>query len=570
VIRLHTAEFSRTAARLEDTRIAATLLALLAVFLFFHDLGGAALLDPDEGRNAEIAREVLVTNDWVTPYYDFLPRLEKPMLFYALTALSYKVFGFSEAAARFPSAAAALGALLLTYSFARRFYGERAALWSGLVLVTSVQFNTFSRIVILDMLLAFFITLALVAYYLADTGPTHAEKRGYYFLMYTATAAATLVKGPIGFIFPGMIVFAYIAVRQKWSSLRGMGLAWGILIFLCIAAPWYLWAEARRPGYLAYFLGQEHFTRYLTSQFHRTKPWYYFFAVVAVGFLPWTFLLPAIASRLRKSMDNLSLYALLWAAVPFIFFTFSSSKMSEYLLPIYPALAILAGKTLIDALDNRALRFLLSVGWLILSASILYLGLGLLVPALLPAAMPDLLYAVPQREMIVAAFLASALALWTAWVSLGGWRQGFFPVCCLILGLTFFLAHRVIAPLSAYRSSKRLGIESAALLRPENPPTPVVIYDTSLPSLLFYLDVREPVWVVAHEGEDDIMGSFFISAEKPPPAPGYGKVIWTYEEFDREWARQKVFVFTKEKRLPNLPGATVLLRADNVALVTNR
>src|SRR5690242_13669597 len=239
------------------------LLALLAAFALFHDLGGAALFDPDEGRNAEIAREVLVTNDWITPFYDFLPRLEKPMLYYAVTALSYKAFGVSETAARLPSAAASLSALLLTCFFVRRMYGDRAALWSGLVLVTSVQFHAFSRIVILDMLLVFFVTLALLAYYRADIAESRAEKRRCYFVMYAATAAATLVKGPIGFILPGMIVAAYVAARRKWSSLRAMELGWGVLIFILIVTPWYALAEVRRPGYLAYFLGQEHFTRYL-------------------------------------------------------------------------------------------------------------------------------------------------------------------------------------------------------------------------------------------------------------------------------------------------------------------
>lgn len=567
--RLYAAELSRSAGRLEDIRIAAILLALLAAFVFFHDLGGAALFDPDEGRNAEIAREVLVTNDWITPYYDFLPRLEKPMLFYAVTALSYKVFGVSEMAARLPSAAAALGALLLTTFFVRRIYGGRAAIWSGLVLVTSVQFNAFSRIVILDMLLAFFLTLALIAYHRAETAENRPEKRRYYFLMYAAAAAATLVKGPIGLIFPAMIVVAYIAVRGKWSSLREMDLGWGILIFLLITAPWYAWAEVRRPGYLAYFLGQEHFTRYLTAHFHRTKPWYYFFGVVGLGFFPWTFLLPAIAVRLRKNLDNLSLYALLWVAVPFVFFSFSSSKMSEYLLPIYPALAILAGRSLADTIGGGAQRFF-SVGWLIFGAALFYFGLGLLRPVLFPAAMQELLYELPRREMAPAALIASILALWTAATAFFVWRQRLFPVCCLILGLNFFLAHRVIVPLSANRSFKELGMQAAALLRPADRPAPLVIYDTYLPSLLFYLNIREPVWVVAHEADDEIMGSFFISTNKPAPAPGYGKVIWTYEEFDREWASRKVFVFTKDKRLAKLPGAKILLRSENVAVVTNR
>jgi len=569
VSRSEAAELSRSAARSEDTRIAAALLALLSVFVLFHGLGGAALFDPDEGRNAEIAREVLLTNDWITPYYDFLPRLEKPMLFYAATALSYKIFGVSEAAARFPSAAAALGVLLLTVFFTRRVYGERAALWSGLVLVTCVQFTSFARIVILDMMLAFFITLALIAYYHASHAAARAEKRRYYFMMYAAAAAATLVKGPIGFVLPGMIVVAYIAARRKWSSIAEMDLGWGLLIFLLIVTPWYAWAELRRPGYLAYFLGQEHFTRYLTAHFHRTKPWYYFFGVVALGFIPWTFLLPSIVSRLRKTMDDLSLYALLWAVVPFVFFSFSSSKMSEYLLPIYPALAILAGKTLADAAGRWGLRWL-SLGWLILGAVVFYLFLGVFLPALLPPEAAEPLRELPRGEIPAAALIAALFLLWTAWTSFQGQHERLFPLCCVALAVVFFLAHRVVERVSVARSYKELGVQAAARIASEDPAAPVVLYGTYLPSLLFYLDVSEPARIVAQDSDEEILGSFYLSAKKPAPAPGYETPLLTYEEFDREWSSRKLFVFVKDKRLFELHGARVLLRSANVTLVTNR
>jgi 4-amino-4-deoxy-L-arabinose transferase-like glycosyltransferase len=553
---------------LADARIAAALLALLSVFILFHDLGGAALFDPDEGRNAEIAREVLVTGDWVTPYYNFLPRLEKPMLFYAATALSYKVFGVSEAAARFPSASAALGVLLLTFFFVRGVYGERQALWSALVLVTCVQFFAFSRIVILDMMLAFFTTVALLAYYRASGAAAPAEKRRLYFTMYAAAAGATLVKGPIGFVFPGMIIVAYIAARGKWSSLRKMDLGWGVLIFLVIAAPWYICAELRRPGYLAYFLGEEHFTRYLTPHFHRTKPWHYFFGVVGIGFLPWTFLLPAIAARLRRNLDDISLYALLWAAVPFMFFSFSSSKMSEYLLPIYPALAILAGATLGGAAEGGRLR-LMSLGWLLLALGFLSLVLVLTLPGLASPKATEALKDMALGDSAAAAAVTALVLLGTAWVTWRAARDRLLPLYCLAFPVIFFIAHRAIEPLSLARSYKELGVRAAALSASEDPAV-LVIYDSYLPSLPFYLRIRAPMWIVAQPSDDEVLGSFYVAAKKPAPAPGYGQALLSYEEFDREWARRKLLVFVKEKRLFELHGAKVLLEPRGVALVTNR
>jgi 4-amino-4-deoxy-L-arabinose transferase-like glycosyltransferase len=558
-----------TPALLDNTRLAAALLVLAALFVLFHDLGGAALFNPDEGRNGEIAREVLEIGDWIIPYYNFLPRIEKPMFFYAATAASYKLFGVSEAAARLPSALAALGILVMTYFFVRRISGVRAALWSALVLVTAVQFNVFARIVIVDMLLAFFITAALISYYLASVAGTRSVKRRYYFIMYAAAAGATLVKGPIGFIFPGMIVTAHIAVRRKWSTLKEMDLGWGVLIFLLIVTPWYAAAEFRRPGYLTYFLGQEHFARFLTPHFNRGKPWYYFFGVVAVGFFPWTMLLPRIAARLWRNRDDSALFALLWAAVPFVFFSFSSSKMSEYLLPIYPGLAALAGTALAGGLKRIDLRFL-AAAWLVLGLACLYMFIGLLAPAVVPAAGREFVGQLPWAEVAPVALVAALFFMAAAWTTLAAPLARLLPLCCIAFAALFFIAHRIIAPLSLERSDKNLAREAAAVIRSLDAAVPVAIYDTYLPSLPFYLGIRRPMLVVAHHGDEEILGSFYLSKYWPPSAPGYEPGLLTHEDFERQWGQRKLLVFVKEKRLFELHGAKSLLHADGVALATNR
>jgi 4-amino-4-deoxy-L-arabinose transferase-like glycosyltransferase len=554
-------------ARLRADSFATGLFCLLSFFVLFHNLGGAALFDPDEGRNAEIAREILVTGDWVTPYYDFLPRLEKPVFFYAITALSYKLFGISEAAARFPSAASAFAALLLVYFFTRRLLGAWPALWSGLVLLTCLEFSVFSRIVILDMPLAFFITLALSAFYLASTVERGGKKRAYYFLMYAALGCATLVKGPIGVVIPGMIVAVYLIVRRKWSAPLEMEPGWGIMIFFLIVAPWYVWAEVRRPGYLAYFLGQEHFARYLTPYYQRTKPWYYFFVVLAGGFFPWTFFLPCLARRLwKKSLDDFSLYLFLWTVVPFVFFSFSRSKMAEYLLPVYPALAILAGKTIADALERWEI-WLLSLAWQALNLVALSFLLGFLWPQLLPAEAQEVLRQFPAMTIAAIALLALIILPWTTWTTFRQNRERLFPPACLAFFLFFLFAHRFVEPISFIRSYKELAATSAPLIRPGDQ---LVIYDSYLPSLPFYLRIDKPIWIVSPEKADEVMGSFYVAEKKPPPAPGYGQVVFTPDEFAKEWSSRKLLVFIKERRLSDLRDAKVLLRYDGIALATNR
>ena len=143
-------------------------LIIFCLCVLFSHLGTAVLFEPDEGRNAEIAREILLLKDWVTPHYDFIPRLDKPISYFWLVALSFRLFGLSEWSARLPSALAAFACLSVTYALARAMFGRWAALWSVLVLLTSIEFFALSRIVILDMLLTFFFSLALCAFFLGQ------------------------------------------------------------------------------------------------------------------------------------------------------------------------------------------------------------------------------------------------------------------------------------------------------------------------------------------------------------------------------------------------------------------
>ena len=208
------------------------------------------LFEPDEGRNAEIAREILLLKDWVTPHYDFIPRLDKPISYFWLVALSFRLFGLSEWSARLPSALAALACLSVTYALARAMFGRWAALWSVLVLLTSIEFFAFSRIVILDMLLTFFFTLALCTFFWGQREVLAEKRRLYFSVMYVALGAATLVKGPIGFLLPAAVIFFYRFLTKRWALLRRLNLPLGLALFMLTAVPGSVTAESRNPGYL--------------------------------------------------------------------------------------------------------------------------------------------------------------------------------------------------------------------------------------------------------------------------------------------------------------------------------
>jgi 4-amino-4-deoxy-L-arabinose transferase-like glycosyltransferase len=252
---------------------------LLAVCLtsLFCQLETAGLFEPDEGRNAEKAREILLLNDWVTPHEDFFPVLDKPMFFYWLIAISYKTFGVNEWAARLVSVLAALGCFALVYRFARLRWGSWEALWSGLILISGVEFFILSRVVIFDMSLTFCITLALYSFYEAAHAEQKVRRSLYCVLMYGGFAAGTLIKGLVGLLIPGLIIFFYLSIANRWSIVRSIYLIPGALLFLALVAPWYLLAEARNAGFLRYYLGDEHFGRFATASFDREQPWYFFF-----------------------------------------------------------------------------------------------------------------------------------------------------------------------------------------------------------------------------------------------------------------------------------------------------
>ena len=545
-----------------------------ALLLLLYNLGGAALFEPDEGRNAEIAREVLLLNDWTTPHYNFTPRLEKPMAYYALTALGYKLLGVSEWTARLPSALSGFAAIVAIFFFVRPLLGPWPALWSGLVLATCVGHYAFSRIVKLDMTLSLFIVLALCAFYRASVAGSRREKRLSYLSMYAAAGAATLVKGPIGFVLPGMIVFLYILARNRWALLKEMELPWGILLFVAIVAPWYAWAESRNPGYLSYFLGQENFTRFLTSHFRRDKGWYFFAAVALAGFLPWSCLIPAIVRRLkRQRLDDLSLYLLLWALAPVVFYSFSSSKLAEYILPVFPALAILAGKTIAEMLEESSRRGLwqLSLPWMAQCLLVVYFAAGAIRPAVLPRPMHEAVLRSPGTAAALIGALVILLVISAFAVRfIRADQQGRFLVAWAILFFfSFAFVNRLIEPLSETRSYRELAEKTAPLIRPGDR---LVVYDTFLASLPFYLRVREPIWYVWPGEKSSVMGSVYAAEKRPPPAAGYGKVLFTFEEFFEAWkgSARRPLVFIKHKNLKQLGDATLLTQVNDIAVAVNK
>lgn len=557
----------------------AVVLLLFCVWALFWNLGRVGLFEPDEGRSAEIAREILLLKDWITPHYDFLPRLDKPILFFDLVALSFKLFGISEWSARLPSALAALGCLLLTYRLSLTLFGRPAALWSSLILMTTVEFFAFSRIVILDMLLTFFLTLGLACFFWGQQAAERGEGRAPFLCMYCAFGAATLTKGPIGFVLPAMIIALYIALLRRWTLPRRMQPAWGIPLFLVTATSWYLLAESHNPGYLRYFLMQENFARFTTTAFHRTQPWYFYLLVLPIGFFPWTVLLPsAIADLWKRPRRREQLFLALWVVLPLLFFSMSRAKLIHYILPVFPPLAIIAGASLARAFHERREKIARAAAFpgvvFLLLAMILLVALRW--PQIFP---PEFQGELSAGSLQIPLFAVAGILVFLGVVAAVErsrlWRNPPTIYCATIATFTLvvLLSPLVTLPVANHRSSRVLADQAAPFIGASDR---LVLYSGYPSSLPFYLHIQRPMWIVRPADKRQVLGSSYLAHQQPLPAPGYGQVLYTPEEFARLWRHsdQRMLVFIDRGtigRFKLLVGSPlrVLARSREMVLIEN-
>lgn len=331
---------------------------LLTIFgiAFFQSLGSFPLIEPDEGRYAEIPREMLERCDFITPLLNYIKYFEKPPLHYWLNALCMSIFGRNEFAARFAGALMGLLAVLLTYHVGRKLFGRRSGLLAALILGTCTGFLAQARLNITDMTLTCTLSASL-AFFIVAAREDERHKGRYYYASYLCAALAVLAKGLIGIVFPGAIIFLYLLLAKRWRLLREMRLATGILLLLLIAAPWFILVSLRNPEFARFFFIHEHFERFLTKVHGRYQPFWFFIPVLIGTMLPWSLFIPAACRGVWRERQGAAgssrLYLLIWAAFIFLFFSKSDSKLVPYILPVFPALALLMGDALAKILDGE-------------------------------------------------------------------------------------------------------------------------------------------------------------------------------------------------------------------------
>ncbi|MHB8798599.1 MAG: phospholipid carrier-dependent glycosyltransferase [Thermoanaerobaculia bacterium] len=340
-----------------------TLLALLAALLVLAEPSRVPLVDPDEGRYAEIPREMLVTGDWILPHENGLVYIEKPPLSYWLVAGSYRLFGVNEAAARFPGKLATVGTMLALFLFARRQAGERAGALAALFFGGSLLGFGLARIVLIDPILTAAQTAAVLSFAaLAERDLSRPRERALALGFAVAVAAAVLLKGLVGVLLPGGAVLLWTAATGRTRPLRTLLSPLPVLAFLALAVPWHVAAALREPGFLRFYFVHEHFERFLLPDHRRPGAPWYFLAVVAGGFLPFTPLLPRLRAiwpgrrRAGWAARPLETFLFLWVLLVVAFFSLSKSKLIPYVHPVFPALALLLALAVTRDEEGSVLR----------------------------------------------------------------------------------------------------------------------------------------------------------------------------------------------------------------------
>ncbi|MBY0546335.1 MAG: glycosyltransferase family 39 protein [Candidatus Obscuribacterales bacterium] len=489
------------------------IVALSACFLLFGELGRFPLFNPDEALYAEPAREMLENGDWITTYLNYVVRFTKPPLVIWAQALSINLFGVNEFAVRFFEAASGVVLVASTYAFAEKFAGRRVAIAAGVALVTAPLFIGTAREAITDMPLSLFMASAMMCFFTAaKTGRT-----SFTWLAWIMVGLSVMTKGPVGLVLPVALIAAFAVLSGKLKqSLRDYKVIPGMAIVAAIALPWFITEIAITKGaYFHEFILRENFQRFTSAIDSHGQPWWYHFAAMFGGFVPWCFFLPgAIAAtvpdlvsairaqsaslisfatgaksppetnqgsppRLLVGVEpSLALFCLLWASGTLVFFSASVSKLLPYTMPAFPALAVLVGIEFERIIQTRSMKRALIPVALI---AVTFGGATAVMPFALkklrdaPPGLVDLIRSFTTYELV---FSLSALAM----VARKLYRTAWFVFCVpMLFGLLFF-GGKIVSSLSEQWEGPLPAMARFASLSTQ----PIFVYDMRKPSVPFY------------------------------------------------------------------------------------
>ncbi len=539
-----------------------------AVMIFYH-LGLIALINPDEGRNASIAWEMYQHGNWFVPTYDGLAYLDKPFLFFKFVAFSFSVFGHSAFAARLPSAVFAVGVLLLVMGFCKREFDLRTGALAVTVISTTLLFFGLARYVIFDMTLAFFVCAAILAGYFSESSVGNIRR-------YWSAAAAiamgfgVLVKGPVGFIVPLLVLGVFNHVDGTRGAVRRLLCRRNILIMLAIILPWFVAVSWQRPDFPYYGIVRESILRFTTNDFHRWQPFYFYIPVTLVAMLFWSLVLPQTLWKTWRQRDQLGRaerLMIVWAIVVLAFFSVSQSKQPAYILTAVVALSVLVAKRFAHALNDRA-DTLPRIGAAVLacitgivcaSLIVCHLHPDVFGPQTAPTGLTELRSVIAAAGVpLIAGFLViAALSAYAAIANDARASLAAFVACPMMMVLM------ILPPLRS-NEQHRTDRELVQNIHHLAPNASVACYLCFPPGMPFYLRRNTTIFT---NGNGHEIASNYIKYSMAPPA------VWPDQLQPAanlsEWAARQhkpVFLIAKENHINVLESLAALRHAHVQAL----
>jgi len=367
--------------RLESRWSHYALLAAAHLLMTLPNLGTHSLWDMDEGINAEAAREMLESGNWITPYFNYELRTGKPALMYWFVCFSFQIFGINEFAARLPSVIFGLGTVSVTYELARKMFSRSTGLIAAFALASCFEFCLISHAATPDSPFVFFLTCSFYLYWIGSEG----VRRWWFVPFGAATGFAVLTKGPIGLGMPGLVVLAQLAWTGRLRTLWDRRLLYGALMFIAVAGPWYGMVMLDTKGrWLQAFLWTDNLVRFSQpADNHSGGPFYHVITIV-VMFAPWIVFLPAaiwygVREARRPQTEEVEAarkyrFLFAWVLAFLIVFSIAATKLPNYVLPLYPALAILAARFL----DRWRLGLLQVPNWVIIETILATTSVGVI------------------------------------------------------------------------------------------------------------------------------------------------------------------------------------------------
>jgi 4-amino-4-deoxy-L-arabinose transferase-like glycosyltransferase len=508
-------------------RILLLLLVVFSLYIqFFHGLGQLGLVGPDEPRYAQVAREMMGSGDFITPHLYGKPWFEKPILYYWLTVQSYRVLGVSEIAARLPAALSAILLILAVFTIGWKWRSSQCGMVAALMLASSPICISLGRAASMDMPLTAALTLSLAGFYLGLSiprgngslthGPRKESPRIWLSVAYSSLGVALLAKGPVGLVLVGLILLSFFALRPEIYSWKKLWLIPGGFLFLSVALPWYILCfKVNGWAFIKEFLFQHNLARFATDRFQHSQPSWFFLMVIFVGFLPWSLHFGAACirdlRRLRhpetRASNSDTLFFWVWVIVPLVFFSLSRSKLPGYILPIFPAMALLTASYWEDRLKEFSQQPAQNKRpWLEILQSIVIIaaGLGLLIwrQGLNIEAEPSL----SLLSWLIIGMGGIGLVLiflgfhWTLFVSyLAGCSLG-----------VLLIVHQIFPQIDAIESARQLAVQ---LERQEYHGEPVFAYGVSrriVYGLSFYLNSEARLIYSLDEADTRDARSFYL------------------------------------------------------------